>query len=78
MKKLILSFALMFGTSVLVNAQVEKGPKIEFNKEVHDYGNIKYGGEPNCTFEFKNTGNEPLIITNAKGSCGCTVPDWPK
>jgi hypothetical protein len=28
--------------------------------------------------EFKNTGNEPLIITNAKGSCGCTVPDWPK
>ena len=81
MKKLILSFALMFGTSVLLNtvsAQIEKGPKIEFNKETHDYGNIKYGGEPNCTFEFKNTGNEPLIITNAKGSCGCTVPDWPK
>jgi hypothetical protein len=78
MKKLILSFALMLGTSVLVSAQVEKGPKIEFNKEVHDYGNIKYGGEPNCIFEFKNTGNEPLIITNAKGSCGCTVPDWPK
>jgi len=81
MKKLILSFAIMFGTSVLLNtlnAQIEKGPKIEFSKEVHDYGNIKYGGEPNCTFEFKNTGNEPLIITNAKGSCGCTVPDWPK
>ena len=78
MNKLILSFALIFGTSVLVNAQIEKGPKIEFSKEVHDYGNIKYGGEPNWTFEFKNTGNEPLIITNAKGSCGCTVPDWPK
>ena len=81
MKKLILSFALMFGTSVLFNtvsAQIEKGPKIEFSKETHDYGNIKYVGEPNCTFEFKNTGNEPLIITNAKGSCGCTVPDWPK
>ena len=78
MNKLILSFALIFGTSVLVNAQIEKGPKIEFSKEVHDYGNIKYGGEPNCTFEFKNTGNEPLIITNAKGSCGCTVPSWPK
>ena len=31
-----------------------------------------------CTFEFKNTGNAPLIISNAKGSCGCTVPEWPK
>ena len=29
-------------------------------------------------FKFKNTGKEPLIISNATGSCGCTVPDWPK
>ena len=31
-----------------------------------------------CSFEFTNTGDEPLIISNAKGSCGCTVPEWPK
>ena len=81
MKKLFLSFGIMF-IAVLgmntVNAQIEKGAKIEFSKETHDYGNIKYGGEPYCNFEFKNTGDEPLIISNAKGSCGCTVPTTPK
>ena len=61
-----------------VNAQIENGAKIEFSKETHDYGNIKYGGEPYCNFEFKNTGDEPLIISNAKGSCGCTIADYPK
>ena len=81
MKNLFLSVGIMF-IAVLgmntVNAQIEKGAKIEFSKETHDYGNIKYGGEPYCNFEFKNTGDEPLIISNAKGSCGCTVPEWPK
>ena len=81
MKKLMLSFGVVLMAILglnTVNAQIEKGAKIEFNKEVHDYGNIKYGGEPYCSFEFKNTGDEPLIISNAKGSCGCTVPEWPK
>jgi hypothetical protein len=58
--------------------QPQNGPKIEFNKTVHDYGEVKYGGNGQCTFTFTNTGTEPLIISNAKGSCGCTVPDWPK
>ncbi|MFY7668210.1 MAG: DUF1573 domain-containing protein, partial [Crocinitomicaceae bacterium] len=81
MKKLFFSFALLLGASLVsveASAQVEKGAKIEFSKETHDYGNIKYDGDPYCTFEFKNTGDEPLIISNAKGSCGCTVPEWPK
>lgn len=81
MKKLFLSFSLLFVASLAidtVSAQIDKGAKIEFSKEVHDYGNIKYDGDPYCSFEFKNTGNEPLIISNAKGSCGCTVPEWPK
>lgn len=60
------------------NAQVESGAKIDFIKETHDYGTIKYGADGSCTFEFKNIGNAPLIISNAKGSCGCTVPSWPK
>jgi hypothetical protein len=59
-------------------AQIETGAKIEFTKETHDYGTVKYGGDGACVFEFKNTGTEPLIISNAKGSCGCTVPEWPK
>lgn len=81
MKKLFFSFAFLLVAMVNVNAQntaVQAGAKIEFSKETHDYGNIKYDGEPYCTFEFKNTGDQPLIISNAKGSCGCTVPEWPK
>ena len=81
MKKVIFSLLMMFVASVALNkvsAQIEAGPKIEFTKETHDYGTIKYGADGTCTFEFKNTGNAPLIISNAKGSCGCTVPEWPK
>ena len=80
MKGLFLSLAMLAGTffvSSTVKAQ-ESGAKIEFEKEVHDYGNIKYGANGTCTFEFKNTGNAPLIISKAQGSCGCTVPEWPK
>jgi len=81
MKKAIFSLVVLFVVLVSfnkANAQIETGPKIEFSKETHDYGTVKYGADGSCTFEFKNTGNEPLIISNAKGSCGCTVPDWPK
>jgi hypothetical protein len=45
---------------------------------VWDFGTIQQGDSPEFTFTFKNTGNEPMIISNAKGSCGCTVPQWPK
>jgi len=80
MKKLILSL-LVAGAAIFsgnVNAQVESGAKIDFKKETHDYGNVKFGADGTCTFDFVNTGNAPLIISNAKGSCGCTVPVWPK
>jgi hypothetical protein len=52
--------------------------EISFDKDVHDYGNIKQNANGTCEFKFKNTGKEPLIISMARGSCGCTVPDWPK
>jgi len=79
MKKLLFMLSVVFAASA-INAQtsIEKGPKMVFSKTTHDYGNIKYDGDPNCSFEFTNTGDEPLIISNAKGSCGCTVPEWPK
>ncbi len=51
---------------------------IQFEKMEHDYGTIKQGESPETIFKFTNTGNEPLIIETAKGSCGCTVPEWPK
>ncbi|MEJ6776984.1 MAG: DUF1573 domain-containing protein [Crocinitomicaceae bacterium] len=82
MKKVLLSLAVMFvtvlGTNKVVAQEVTNGAQIKFAKDIHDYGNVEYGGNGQCTFEFTNTGNAPLIISNAKGSCGCTVPSWPK
>lgn len=50
------------------------GPMISLDKEVHDYGTIKQGGNGECEFTVTNTGDQPLIISNCQGSCGCTVP----
>lgn len=51
---------------------------IQFEKEIHDFGDIKEeAGSVTYFFKFKNTGNNKLTITNAKGSCGCTVPEYP-
>lgn len=51
---------------------------LQFDKVEHDFGTIKQGDQVECVFKVTNTGNEPLIIEDAKGSCGCTVPDYPK
>lgn len=53
-------------------------PKMEFSEKVHDFGNIKEGDVVTKVFTFKNTGEAPLIISNATSSCGCTVPSYPK
>ncbi|MBX7094612.1 MAG: DUF1573 domain-containing protein [Flavobacteriales bacterium] len=82
MKKLALSFGVLFLSVFAINteskAQTAQGPAISFDKEVHDYGTVKQNGNGECEFKFTNTGNAPLIISDAKGSCGCTVPEWPK
>ena len=51
---------------------------IEFEESEFDWGTITQGEKVSYVFKFSNTGNEPLLIKNAKGSCGCTVPQWPK
>ena len=82
MKKVLFSLMMVFvatlTTDAIAQEEVVNGAKIEFEKDKHDYGSIKYGADGQCTFDFKNTGSAPLIISNAKGSCGCTVPSWPK
>ena len=55
-----------------------KVAEITFESLEHDYGNIYKGDNGECEFVFKNTGKAPLQITNARASCGCTVPSWPK
>jgi hypothetical protein len=51
---------------------------LSFKKMEHDFGTIKQDTENPFAFEFTNTGKNPLVITDAKGSCGCTVPEFPK
>jgi hypothetical protein len=55
-----------------------KYPVMAFDKTEHDFGTITEGDKPSYTFNFKNTGASDLIISNAVGSCGCTVPEYPK
>lgn len=52
--------------------------KFKFTEETHDFGEIPEGPVAEYDFEFKNVGKEPIVIQEAHGSCGCTVPKWPQ
>lgn len=87
MKKSIYAILALVTISFSALAQTEvktevvndpNAPEIVFEKDLHDFGTIPYGGNGIYDFKFSNTGKSPLIITNARGSCGCTVPKWPK
>ena len=54
------------------------GPEMVFESSEIDYGTIAQNSDPLRVFRFTNEGTEPLVITAAKGSCGCTVPSYPK
>ena len=56
----------------------KKLPIMTFEKTEHDFGKILQGTPVETVFKFTNTGEAPLIITDAKSTCGCTVPDYPK
>ena len=82
-----ITILLFFVLSVYtVKAQAVKEPekksgaKIEFVKEVFDYGNVyaNSGHDGIAEFKFVNTGTEPLVLTNVKAGCGCTLPFWQK
>lgn len=73
-----LLFIMISGFNFLADQDNNNGPKIEFNKEVHDYGKIDYKGNGKCYFVFRNTGNKPLILNKVSSSCGCTTPKWPR
>ena len=90
MKKTIYSIILFMTIGMVAIAQDEKAaapaadnndpnaPEITFETDVHDFGTIEFAGNGIYNFKFTNTGKSPLIISNARGSCGCTVPKWSK
>lgn len=78
MKKALFILGFIMATVAGANAQTQTGPVIDFDKDVHDYGTIEQHSNGVCEFTITNTGTEPLIISQAKGSCGCTVPSYEK
>ena len=66
------------GLYAQVPTQSSTQDSIKFDKMMHDYGTIVQGADGNCEFKFTNNGKTPLILSNVKASCGCTVPEWPK
>lgn len=53
-------------------------PVMTFEQKEYDFGTVDEGTVVEHEYTFANTGNAPLIVVNAKGSCGCTVPTWSK
>ena len=87
MKKLFSLFTLLSLAASISFAQVQSntpatevtdGPAMDLSSTTVDFGTIEQDSDPFRTITFTNTGNEPLIIKNAKGSCGCTVPTYEK
>ena len=86
MKKILLALTMMASTygvfaqetvpaAVVTNPNA---PTMKFDKDAIDYGTIKQDADGNRVFTFTNDGKEPIIISEAHGSCGCTVPTYPK
>ena len=60
------------------SAVSSESPIMTFDKNVHDFGTINEGETVSTLFKFTNTGKSDLIVVDARGSCGCTVPEYPK
>ncbi len=86
MKKLFLALSMIattFGvfaqeTVPAATAPDPNAPTMSFAKDAIDYGTIKQDADGYRVFAFKNEGKTPIIISEAHGSCGCTVPTYPK
>lgn len=72
MKRIILLFTLLSAATLMAKAQ--NTPEIKFVAESHNFGKIAQGKPVTVVYRFTNTGNGPLIISNAQADCGCTTP----
>ena len=78
MKKLLILCAVVLGFTFAAKAQDNQKPEFKFNEEKHDFGKITQGKPVTTVFEFTNTGEQPLILTNVAPTCGCTIADFTK
>ena len=77
----LMSFSLVNTPTETTNpteiSEAQQGPVMVFEETEYQFGKINQGEKVTHTFVFNNTGDAPLIINSASGSCGCTVPEWP-
>lgn len=86
MKKIILIIIAFFAGLALATAQKQENTKaaskpesaLQFAQTVADLGKIPQGVPAIATYEFTNTGDKPVVITNVRTSCGCTDKKYPK
>lgn len=81
MKKSIFLLTILSLFTFALQAQENQATvadSIIFDKMEHDYGTIEKGGDGNSVFTFTNKGQKPLVLSNVRASCGCTVPQWPR
>ncbi|RYD82118.1 MAG: DUF1573 domain-containing protein [Sphingobacteriales bacterium] len=81
MKKFFTLVVALLFVSIASYAQTNQkkdGPQITFKEEMHDFGKVKEGVVAEYEFKFTNTGNQPLILSDVRASCGCTTPNWSK
>lgn len=69
---------VLFAAFIFIGKMVAFGQSLKFDTKEIDYGTIEQGADPLRKFKFTNTSKDTVIISNAQGSCGCTVPTWPK
>lgn len=69
---------LVIGFIGLISMQAQNAAEFNFDSETFNFGKIPQGTPVTHDFKFTNTGSEPLIISEVKSSCGCTVPTYPK
>lgn len=78
MKKLMILCAVILGFTFTASAQDSQKAEFKFASEKHDFGKIPQGKPVTTVFEYTNTGTEPLILTDVRPTCGCTIADYTK
>ncbi|MGI4751263.1 MAG: DUF1573 domain-containing protein [Janthinobacterium lividum] len=78
MKKLMMICAMVMGFAISASAQTDTKAEFKFVEEKHDFGKVPQGKPVTTDFVYTNIGVEPLILTEVKPTCGCTIADYTK
>jgi hypothetical protein len=78
MKKIMMICAMVIGFAINASAQTDTKAEFKFVEEKHDFGKVPQGKPVTADFVYTNIGQEPLILTEVKPTCGCTIADYTK